>query len=104
MELTPEMVKDFETVPELGYIEDLFSDIVGQTAAYANEDAVLLVEDLLANLPEDDQEVLKARFGIGYDGACHSYEEVAAMLNKPVDEIRTHEVRGLATLRSLSRG
>lgn len=64
-------------------------------------DAVLEVQGLLAMLPSLERYVLEARFGIGFDGLVHSYEEIAEMLSSDITEIRLAELRGITSLRQM---
>jgi len=61
----------------------------------------VLVADMLSNLTKEEQLVVSARFGIGYDGLCHTYEEVAAITGMSVSDVRINEARGLAKLKGL---
>lgn len=67
----------------------------------AVSDAVLEVQGLLAMLPSFERYVLEARFGIGYDGLVHSYEEIAEMLAADEVSIRQAELRGIISLRQM---
>jgi len=67
----------------------------------AVSDAVLEVQGLLAMLPSFERYVLEARFGIGYDGLVHSYEEIADILVADEVSIRQAELRGIISLRQM---
>jgi DNA-directed RNA polymerase sigma subunit (sigma70/sigma32) len=64
-------------------------------------DAMLEVQALLSHLPAFERYVLEARFGIGYDGLVHSYEEIAELLSADVEKIRHAEAKGIVSLRQL---
>lgn len=64
-------------------------------------DTVVHVKMLLAVLPELERKVVAARFGIGFDGLVHSYEEISSMYEVDVDEVRRAEANGLAKLMAM---
>lgn len=64
-------------------------------------DAMLEVQALLSHLPAFERYVLEARFGIGYDGLVHSYEEIAELLSADVEKVRHAEAKGIVSLRQL---
>lgn len=65
-------------------------------------DAALLANTLLSQLPNNERLVMEARFGIGHDGLCHSYDEIAELTNTDTLTVQAIEARALAMLRSFS--
>jgi RNA polymerase sigma factor (sigma-70 family) len=97
LNLTPEQVREHERVPTVLYLDD--DNTILARSPEENDDTALFAEALLSSLPEEDQAVMKARFGIGVNGMCHSYEEIAMLTGKQVEDIMAQEARCLATLK-----
>ena len=100
LSLTPEQVKEHERVPTVLYLDDDNANLA--RSAEENDSTSLFTDTLLSSLPEEDQALMKARFGIGVNGMCHSYEEIAMMTGKQAEEIMAQEARCLATLREVA--
>jgi RNA polymerase sigma factor (sigma-70 family) len=100
MNLTPEQVVEHERVPTVMYLEDDNTNLSATTNE--SDNASLFTEVLLSSLSEEDQIVMKARFGIGLNGMCHSYEEIAEAMGKEAEEVMAQEARCLATLKEVA--
>jgi RNA polymerase sigma factor (sigma-70 family) len=103
LKLTTEKLTQIENTPSVSvwldaneYERDL--DPLSDTTT----DTQVLVADMLSGLEEDEKLVVSARFGIGYDGLCHSYEEVAQLTGLSIQAVQVNEARGLAKLKDLS--
>lgn len=83
-------------------------DFIEDTAAEAPADAAFLqllresVEDVLASLPEREQDVLKLRYGLE-DGQIRTLEEVGRAFKLTRERIRQIEAKALRKLRHPSR-
>jgi DNA-directed RNA polymerase sigma subunit (sigma70/sigma32) len=57
-------------------------------------------DKLLCSLPDDERTVIEARFGINYDGLCHTMDEIADFTGWTIDKVRLLEVSAFERLRS----
>lgn len=99
MKLTDEEVYQHERVPKVGYIEDSYEQ-VSELTNQESEETNLFAENLISSLSPINQLIIKARFGIGYDGYCHSYEEIAELIDTPVNEVIRREILILKELKA----
>lgn len=65
-------------------------------------EAAILANTMLSQLPTNERVVMEARFGIGHDGLCHSYDEIAKLTSLDTPTVQAIEARALAMLRALS--
>lgn len=96
-----EQVAEIEAIPQVAvWIDADETDRTADTVEiYPSEDSVH-VEQLLHTLTEVERLVISARFGIGFDGLVHSYEEVAELAGVPVSEVQVIEARSLGKLKT----
>jgi RNA polymerase sigma factor (sigma-70 family) len=103
LKLTTEQLSQIESTPAVSVwldADEYERDLDPQLDVVS--DTQVLVADMLSGLSEDERLVVSARFGIGYDGLCHTYEEVADLTGLPIEQVQVNEARGLARLRGLS--
>jgi RNA polymerase sigma factor (sigma-70 family) len=96
--MSPTDVTELEKTPRVvGVIDDLYGVTVDDATESAH--AEHYATQLLDSLDALGKFVLSARFGIGYGGVIHSYEELAKLMNLSVNEIVAIEANALGRLR-----
>jgi len=96
--MSTKQVLELEKTPRVvGVIDDLYSVTVedGTESAHADHFA----GQLLDKLDSLSKFVLSARFGIGYGGVIHSYEELSKLMNLSINEVMGIEANALGHLR-----
>jgi RNA polymerase sigma factor (sigma-70 family) len=102
LKLTTEQLEQIESTPAVSVwldADEYERDLEPQVNIVS--DTQILVADMLSSLSEDERLVVSARFGIGYDGLCHTYGEVADLTGLSIEQVQINEARGLAKLRDL---
>jgi RNA polymerase sigma factor (sigma-70 family) len=97
LNLTDAEVEMHKNMPKVGYIEDTYQQVASLTED--NNTSSLVAEELLSLLSPVNQIIVKARFGIGYDGYCHTYEEIAELVDMPTQEVIRREILSLKELK-----
>jgi RNA polymerase sigma factor (sigma-70 family) len=96
--MTPTDVAALEKAPRVvGVIDDLYEVTVADATESAH--AEHYAAQLLDTLDALGKFVLSARFGIGYGGVIHSYEELSKLMGLSVNEIVGIEATALGRLR-----
>jgi len=96
-----EQVAMIEAIPQVAVWIDADDNdrTADDTVVYPSE-ASIHVEQLLHTLSEVERLVVSARFGIGFDGLVHSYEEVSDLTGLAVSEVQVVEARSLGKLKT----
>lgn len=101
--LDSEQVLAIEATPKVtvwldaGHYEATATDLVESVHAAEH------VQSLLGQLDALDKFVLSARFGVGYNGYVHSYEQLSKLLNLSIEELAVTEARALHHLRQVAQ-
>jgi RNA polymerase sigma factor (sigma-70 family) len=96
--MTATDVVALEKTPRVvGVIDDLYQVTVDDATESAHSEHY--ASQLLDSLDALGKFVLSARFGIGYGGVIHSYEELSKLMGLSINEIATVEATALGRLR-----
>jgi DNA-directed RNA polymerase specialized sigma subunit len=96
-----EQVSVIEAIPQVAvWIDADENDRTADGNEVYPSEASLHVEQLMHTLSEIERLVISARFGIGFDGLVHTYEEVAELAGLPESEVQVIEARCLRKLQT----
>lgn len=101
LNISVEQIAAIEAIPKVAvWIDADDNDRTADTTEMYPSESSLHVEQLMHTLSEIERLVISARFGIGFDGLVHSYEEVAELAGLPESEVQVIEARCLRKLQT----
>jgi len=100
LNITVKKVTEIEAIPKVAvWIDADENDRTADNVEVYPSEASMHVEQLLHILDEDERLVITARFGIGFDGLIHTYEEVSDLTGVSVSDVQVLEARSLSKLK-----
>jgi RNA polymerase sigma factor (sigma-70 family) len=99
LKLPVEKLNKIETTPSVSVWLDA---LPLEEVMTSQDNNIGLINDLLSQLTELERIVIEARFGIGHDGLCHTYEEVANLIDTDTETVQSIEAKAIATLKLIS--